>query len=730
MAYGLKYELHGKSIPFGKNWKVRISRDGYTGPQIDRNVPSNPFKLKKDSAGTIRGTSLDFSIRAVSDFEFIELYTLNSRDWLIELVDDSDTVVWQGFILPEEYQEPYSPAPVTVSFTATDQLGILKNYPFIPFPGVTSDTLLSTLSNCLVNTGLKLGYHIAISIQETRQASDRSILSELQSNPEIYRGMTCYDVIVDILSHFDADITQQQGVWLIRGMRDRESARMVYDSDTANTFAVIPPITPLTLGRYGASDAWPTGSPLALTMATPNRILTIAETYLTKTSIVPKAESNWGENPFLPPDGWTTHVNVRMIKSGLDATYFTVAPISPYISPLGYAEAIISNVNATAEIIQLSFDFAYIIPMTSAITDLSREGAQLFISCRIHDPISGNTWSLTNSGWSSNPALFVSGIYAINVPTSGNYLQTIDWKNFSITTNGIPCTGILTVQFGSPQPWGYVGSHTFGTSYWGAAYKNIIFTIYDSGKLQASGIQYDISLNDSTKAAKKELKWTGGDVPVRDNSFLQFLAIWSIGGMDIQTESYITTEITIPLSLLDLITAQNASDNRRAKQYLKGDIRSENLLFDSVYQHNYPTSRKFEILEATYELCADKANVTLLEILDYEAQTFTLTTSEYKGTPNTSTGQNAQVTISAAPPVTKPIKPIFAFTAIASPSILNYSATWSDQYGQYPVVRILVTVGADYQELSITPKFVIVGGLIDSIVFDLGTPQTGFIILS
>ena len=89
MAYGLKYELHGKSVPYGKNWKVRISKEGYSGPQIDRNVPANPFVLKKDSAGTIRGTSLVFAIRSIADFEFIDLYTNNSKDWLIQLVDDS-----------------------------------------------------------------------------------------------------------------------------------------------------------------------------------------------------------------------------------------------------------------------------------------------------------------------------------------------------------------------------------------------------------------------------------------------------------------------------------------------------------------------------------------------------------------------------------------------------------------------------------------------------------------
>ena len=736
MAYGLKYELHGKSVPFGKNWKVRISNEGYTGAQIDRNVPANPFKLKKDSAGTIRGTSLDFAIRAVDDFEFVELYTHNSRDWLIELVDNSDIVVWKGFILPEEYQEPYSPAPVTVNFTATDQLGILKNFPYAPPAEVLSQSLLVTLSDCLLNTGLYLGYEIAISIQETRQDPTRSILSELQSNPEIYRGMTCYDVVNDILSHFDADITQNEGLWMIRGMCDREKARMIYGPDCANTFTYTSVPASQTLGRYGISDVWPTGSPLALSLATSNRLLSISETYLTKASITPKAETNWGDNDFVAPSGWTNHTMAKMIKAPGTVFYFLVCE-DGYKNPFGYAETIVSNVKATSEVIQFSFDFAYVIPMTTGVTDLTKEGCQLYISCRIYDPISGNTWSLTNAGWSTNPYLFVSGGYAINVPTSGNYLQTIDWKSFSVTAIGIPATGILTIQFGNPHAWGWVGSHSYGTSYWGAAYKNVIFNIYDSGKLNPSGLQYNIALNNSTKAAKKEFKWTGGDVPIRDNGFLQFMALWSVGGTDTQTGLYTTDDLTTPMSLIDVISEQNASDNRRAKQYLKGDIRGENLRFESVYQHSFPTTRKFEILEATYDLCADKANVTLLEILDFEAQTFVLTVGDYTGTPYTGSGSASIIgfettTPVPAPPVyAKAIKMTLGFIADANPSILAYNLTYFSTFGDYPSVRIFIWDGiSGHDELGIKPKFTLVGNLLDSIVYDLGTPQTGFIILS
>ena len=727
-TYGLKYELHGKSVPFGKNWKVRIAENGYVGAQINRNVPTNPFVLKKDSAGTIRGTSLQFSIRAIADFEFIELYTNNSRDWLIQLIDNLDSIVWQGYILPEEYQEAYSPAPVTVCFTATDQLGLLKNYTYTA-AGSTRQSLLKTINDCLTNTGLSLEYAIALSIKESRQDPARSILAEIYDNPEIYNGMTCYDVVVDILSHFDADITQNNGKWLIRGAQDKLTDRLIYDNMCAYTSVIKSAPILQSLGRYGIADAWVTGSPLALTLVTANRILSISETYLTKTSIVPNPLPIWGDNNFVPPDGWTTHINANMIKSGTDNSYFMVTAKPGYMNTYGYAEVSVPLVKATTELIQFSFDFAYIIPVTGGITDLTKERAQLFVSCRLFDPISGTTRSLTKDGWSTNTFLHVSE--SLSIPTNGNYLQAIDWKNFSVITNGIPVDGTLIFQFGNPHCAGYVGVHDFPASYWGAGYKNIVFNIFQDGKPLPAGLKYDITLNNSTKAAKKELKWTGGDVPIYSNSMLQLLAIWTLWDNLTITGLYNSGDIAIAVPLIDLISKQNASDNRRAKQKLTGSIRSQNLIFDMVYENTYPSTRKFEILEATYNLCEDKAEVTLLEILDYQEQSFTLVSGEYTGTLNTSSGSTPTVVFGAtSPPVTIIPKAIFPFIAERTPGIPDYTL-FKDSFGIYPVTKLYtVDASGNMIERSETAKIIIVSGVITSIIYDLVFAETGYIILS
>lgn len=87
MAYGLKYELECLNRD-NEHYVARISIDGYSGSEIERNVPANPFRLLKEKAkkrGVICGTSFEFGIREAVDFEFLEFYTNDPQKIKVEL---------------------------------------------------------------------------------------------------------------------------------------------------------------------------------------------------------------------------------------------------------------------------------------------------------------------------------------------------------------------------------------------------------------------------------------------------------------------------------------------------------------------------------------------------------------------------------------------------------------------------------------------------------------------
>jgi hypothetical protein len=67
----------------------------------------------------------------------------------------------------------------------------------------------------------------------------------------------------------------------------------------------------------------------------------------------------------------------------------------------------------------------------------------------------------------------------------------------------------------------------------------------------------------------------------------------------------------------------------------------------------------------------------------------------------------------------------------ATPSIANYQATYAAIYGQYPNARLIwIDPAGDWNEWMQSPKFNIVGGVVDSISWDLGEILAGFIILT
>ena len=132
MAYGLKYELLCTTKKSGSLYKLQVLFDGYLGSPIDRNVPINPFVLRKDRSSIIKGTSLVFKMREEVDFELDEFYTNVAHHIKVQLLNPFDAIIWSGYIDTGNYSAPYIPAPQTISFSAGDGLGLLKDEPLQP----------------------------------------------------------------------------------------------------------------------------------------------------------------------------------------------------------------------------------------------------------------------------------------------------------------------------------------------------------------------------------------------------------------------------------------------------------------------------------------------------------------------------------------------------------------------------------------------------------------------
>lgn len=297
MAYKLKYTLLCTSRK-GNLYKTKIFFDGYEGAEINRDVPVNPFKLRKDKAAFVSGTSFEFAIRERVDFEFMEFYSNNSKKVKVEFYGPGDVLLWTGYNLPQQYQVPYTPAPANVCFTATDGLGLLKNESF----GLTGrKSQMEMIVYCIDKIGLGLGYSIALTLFHPAHNENRSPLEQTFENAEVFGHLNCYQVLEELMKKYNSFITQIKGRWSIIRKADIKSSRMRYSAagvfeGTEEAPAVLVMGMP---GNEGVS-VWPRGS-LSMSIDPGAKEVTIKRDYGRRNSLFTNPAFDWSvDGDFVP----------------------------------------------------------------------------------------------------------------------------------------------------------------------------------------------------------------------------------------------------------------------------------------------------------------------------------------------------------------------------------------------------------------------------------------------
>lgn len=252
MAYAVHFRFQWRSNN-DNVYKIEILQDGYSGSVVQRPLGGAP-QLRRNSNGAICGTSLEFLAQAQVDGEFASLYTPSATAYRVDLYQNS-TLIWQGYITPELYSEPYIAPPYNVKVTATDNLGELKLSDYAPQGRQTIATLLTYI---LGSTGLSFPVHW---LSKMRPSSSVAVsAADAPSSVRIsldqpMEGKTKYDALKAILDTYHAIIVQYNCSWLIVRETDLEALR------SGSTFTA-PDGSTFSLGDFGSmsnSVWWPVG---------------------------------------------------------------------------------------------------------------------------------------------------------------------------------------------------------------------------------------------------------------------------------------------------------------------------------------------------------------------------------------------------------------------------------------------------------------------------------------
>lgn len=170
----------------------------------------------------IIGSSLAFTMAGMSceDGQYIDLFTGDETRFKVRLYNEEDVTLWNGFILPDQYSEPYNDNPILIDFLAVDGLGRLKGK-YLPDTFYEDEnSVIDILANCLLLTGLELNIRFAPAIQNTFQPDYKLVYLDGLRWIKNDKKDDAYKILQDLLGQVNC-IYQADNHWNFEGLNIR-----------------------------------------------------------------------------------------------------------------------------------------------------------------------------------------------------------------------------------------------------------------------------------------------------------------------------------------------------------------------------------------------------------------------------------------------------------------------------------------------------------------------------
>jgi hypothetical protein len=225
--YGVKYTSEFNS-QLGHNFKVRILQKNYNSAITELKMGGEPVVINyngsEEKFDIIRGSECILNFYCNYNYQFEEIVTADKNEFRIEILKDN-VLYWSGYVIQDNYDEPFMPLPYQVTIRATDGLGDLKLYDFMQNNGfILADlTLIDALLLCLGKLQNATQLVTSIDVFETNvdrlNASNES-LNRVYVNPFLFlknetETLKCDEVVKIILECFNCYIYFKEGKYFI-----------------------------------------------------------------------------------------------------------------------------------------------------------------------------------------------------------------------------------------------------------------------------------------------------------------------------------------------------------------------------------------------------------------------------------------------------------------------------------------------------------------------------------
>jgi hypothetical protein len=177
----------------------------------------------------IVGSELNFTLEATDarDAAYVELFTADEHKWLVtKRISTTQEIVWQGYLLPESYEEPYRRGIFYVNFSAVDGLGLLKGLKLSPDFYNEEKTVIEVLCAILKLTKVDLELYFSPALININEPNWSKILVDTMLWD--FNKDNAYQLLKDLLESMRCQVYQCQGKWFIEGFNKRQLINVSY----------------------------------------------------------------------------------------------------------------------------------------------------------------------------------------------------------------------------------------------------------------------------------------------------------------------------------------------------------------------------------------------------------------------------------------------------------------------------------------------------------------------
>lgn len=202
------------------------------------NASKNSVKLKYNGSDVLDelllvGSSLSITILLPpdenEDAALIELFTSDEKRYKVEIrTEETDQLIWQGYLLPDSYNEPYKNGNLPIDLEATDGLGRLKGKYLSKAYYSEEKSVIDIVSQCLLLTNLEMPIVFAPGIDNRYQKNWHQIYIDTSNFIDKDKRDDAATILEDILTSLVSCVYQHLGRWFVEGYNKR--SKQTYDA--------------------------------------------------------------------------------------------------------------------------------------------------------------------------------------------------------------------------------------------------------------------------------------------------------------------------------------------------------------------------------------------------------------------------------------------------------------------------------------------------------------------